>query len=145
MLEIGVGLNTRFERPDNGRLHWFDLDLPDTVELRRQFFTHNERRTTVASAVLESGWTATVRQSPGPYFFVAEAVFVYLEEREVKAALAQIMDNFPYASFAFDTDSRKAIDGGNKDFARRKLPARFAWACEDPTDVERWKNPVMPG
>jgi O-methyltransferase involved in polyketide biosynthesis len=61
----------------------------------------------VASAVLESGWTATVRQSPGPYFFVAEAVFVYLEEREVKAALAQIRGNFPYARIAFDTASRR--------------------------------------
>jgi O-methyltransferase involved in polyketide biosynthesis len=76
--EIGAGLNTRLERLDNGRLHWFDLDLPDAVELRRLFFTDNERRTT-ASSVLESGWTATMRQSPGPYFFVAEEVFVYLE------------------------------------------------------------------
>src|SRR5580692_9777205 len=35
VVEIGAGLNTRFERLDNGRLHWFDLDLPDVVELRR--------------------------------------------------------------------------------------------------------------
>jgi O-methyltransferase involved in polyketide biosynthesis len=38
VVEIGAGLNTRFERLDNGTVHWFDLDLPDTVELRRKFF-----------------------------------------------------------------------------------------------------------
>ena len=26
VVEIGAGLNTRFERLDNGRVHWFDLD-----------------------------------------------------------------------------------------------------------------------
>ena len=60
------------------------------VELRRRFFTDSERRTTLAASVLDADWMATVRQSPGPYFFIAEAVFVYLKKQEVKAALAQI-------------------------------------------------------
>ena len=28
IVEIGAGLNTRFERVDNGKVRWFDLDLP---------------------------------------------------------------------------------------------------------------------
>jgi O-methyltransferase involved in polyketide biosynthesis len=138
VVEIGSGLNTRFERLDNGRLHWFDLDLPEVIELRRKFFADNERRTTLAGSVLDPDWIATVRQSPGPYFFVAEAVFVYLKEQEVKAALAQIAENFPSASIAFDTTSRRAVNGGNKDHARRNLDARFAWACDDPREIESW-------
>ncbi len=39
VVEIGAGLNTRFERLDNGAVHWFDLDLPDSIELRKKFFT----------------------------------------------------------------------------------------------------------
>jgi O-methyltransferase involved in polyketide biosynthesis len=138
VVEIGSGLNTRFERLDNGRLHWFDLDLPEVVELRRQFFTDTERRTTLAASVLDAGWMVSVRQSPGPYFFVAETVFVYLREQEVKAALAQIAGTFPSVSIAFDTTSRKAVDSGNRDHARQKMAARFAWACEDPRDIEGW-------
>ncbi|MGO9640931.1 MAG: class I SAM-dependent methyltransferase [Candidatus Acidiferrales bacterium] len=139
VVEIGAGLNTRFERLDNGTLHWFDLDLPDAVELRRKFFTDTERRTTLAASVLDAAWMVTVRQSPGPYFFVAEAVFIYLTEQEVRAALAQIAGNFPGVSIAFDTATLKAINHENKDHARRKLEARFAWACEDPKEIERWK------
>jgi O-methyltransferase involved in polyketide biosynthesis len=138
VVEIGSGLNTRFERLDNGRLHWFDLDLPEVVDLRRRFFTDSERRTTLAASVLDADWMAPVRQSPGPYFFVAETVFVYLKEQEVKAALAQIAGNFPCVNIAFDTTSRRAVDGGNKDHARRKMAARFAWACEDPRKIENW-------
>jgi O-methyltransferase involved in polyketide biosynthesis len=138
VVEIGCGLNTRFERLDNGRLHWFDLDLPEVVELRRRFFADTGRRTTLAGSVLDAGWMAAVRQSPGPYFFVAEAVFIYLKEPEVKAALAQIAENFPCLNVAFDTTSRKAVDGANKDHARRNLAARFAWACDDPREIENW-------
>ncbi|NJN29756.1 MAG: class I SAM-dependent methyltransferase [Synechococcales cyanobacterium RM1_1_8] len=43
VIEIGCGLNTRFERLDNGQLRWFDLDLPDTIALRRQFFQDGDR------------------------------------------------------------------------------------------------------
>ena len=48
------------------------------------------------------------------------------------------MRSFPHAGIAFDTVSRKAIDGGNQDFVRRKMAARFKWACEDPREIERW-------
>jgi len=138
VVEIGAGLNTRFERLDNGALHWFDLDLPDTVELRRRFFTDSERRVTLAASILDSGWIAAVRQSPGPYCFVAEAVFIYLAEAEVKAALAQITANFPGATIAFDTTTREGVNRANKDHMRRNLAARFRWACEDPKEIEQW-------
>jgi O-methyltransferase involved in polyketide biosynthesis len=139
VVEIGAGLNTRFERLDNGVLHWFDLDLPDTVELRKRFFTDSERRVTLAASVLDPGWMAAVHRSPGPYCFVAEAVFIYLTEPEVKAALAQIAANFPRATIAFDTVIPQAIDHANKDHERHKLDARFVWACQDPREIERWE------
>jgi O-methyltransferase involved in polyketide biosynthesis len=139
VVEIGAGLNTRFERLDNGTVRWFDLDLPDAVELRRKFFTDSARRTTLVSSILDSGWMAAVRRSPGPYCFVAEAVFIYLTEQQVKAALAQIAGNFPSARIAFDTATLRATTRGNEDHARRGIAARFAWACEDPREIERWK------
>jgi O-methyltransferase involved in polyketide biosynthesis len=138
VIDIGAGLNTRFERLDNGRLHWFDLDLPDAVALRRKFFTDTARRVTLAASVCDPAWIAAVRAAPGPYFFVAETVLVYLDERDVRTALAQIAASFPSASVAFDTVTRWGVDGGNRDFARRHMRARFAWACEDPVEVERW-------
>jgi len=106
--------------------------------LRRRFFTDTGRRTTLAASVLDPNWIETVRRSPGPYFFVAEAVFIYLEESQVRTALSRIARSFPDARIAFDTTSRRAIDGANKDHARRKLAARFVWACADPREIERW-------
>ena len=139
VVEIGAGLNTRFERLDNGSVHWFDLDLPDAVELRRRFFSDSGRRVTLAGSIVDPGWMEAVRRSPGPYFFVAEAVFVYLTEQEVKAALAQIAADFPRASIAFDTGHPAGMDSMNRNHARLKLEARFAWGCENPREIEGWK------
>src|SRR5512139_4145783 len=41
IVHIGCGLDTRFERvgcnqPDNGQVEWYDLDLPEVIELRRK-------------------------------------------------------------------------------------------------------------
>jgi O-methyltransferase involved in polyketide biosynthesis len=138
VVEIGAGLNTRFERLDNGCVHWYDLDLPDTVDLRRRFFSDSERRVTLASSVLDPAWIETVRRSPGPYFLVAEAVFIYLEEAQVKTALGQIASGFPQVAIAFDTAARRAVERGNRDHEQRQLAARFRWACDDPTAIEDW-------
>jgi hypothetical protein len=62
------------------------LDLPDIVERRREFFADSDRRTQIGASVLDPDWIATVRRSPPPYLLVAETVFVYLEEAQVKAA-----------------------------------------------------------
>ena len=33
VIELGVGLNSRFERTDNGHARWFELDLPDDTSV----------------------------------------------------------------------------------------------------------------
>jgi O-methyltransferase involved in polyketide biosynthesis len=66
VIEIGTGLNTRFERVDNGQVHWIDLDLPDTIELRRKFFADTERRRMIAASVLEEAWLPAVQDTPPP-------------------------------------------------------------------------------
>ena len=35
VVHIGCGLDSHFERVDNGQVEWYDLDLPDVVDLRR--------------------------------------------------------------------------------------------------------------
>ncbi len=61
IVEIGAGLNTRFERVDNGEVRWFDLDLPDSMKLRKQFFEETERRKFMTVSALETDWITSVK------------------------------------------------------------------------------------
>ena len=143
VVEIGTGLNTRFERVDNGQVHWLDLDLPDAIELRRTFFADTERRRMVAASFLDEDWLPAVAQSRGPYFFVADGVLAYLPEEEVMAALARIAGQFPGALIALDTYPRQILDRQHRLAARKGIAARWAWARDDPRTLERFGLEVV--
>lgn len=136
VVEIGTGLNTRFERVDNGTMNWIDLDLPDTIELRRRFFTDSARRRMVAGSFLDDGWLQTVAELPGPYFFVSDGVLVYLAEADVSAALSRIAGRFPGALIAFDTYGQRTFEGQHRLAAKSGIQARWQWSCDDPRSLE---------
>jgi O-methyltransferase involved in polyketide biosynthesis len=143
VVELGTGLNTRFERVDNGTVHWVDLDLPDTIALRRRFFADTDRRRMVAGSLTDDaaddaddGWLAVVREMPGPYFFVADGVLAYLTETEVTRTLAGLAEHFPGALIAIDSYSQQMMAREHKLAARRDI-ARWQWACDDPRSLER--------
>ncbi|RDI61331.1 O-methyltransferase involved in polyketide biosynthesis [Nocardia pseudobrasiliensis] len=138
VVEIGAGLNTRFERVDNGRLHWVDLDLPDAMALRSQFFVESDRRRMLAASVLDEGWVAVVKTFPAPYFFISEGVLVYLEEADVRRAVTLIAENFPGADIVTDTTGRWMIDHQDRHDAMKRVSARMRWACDDPAELEGW-------
>lgn len=137
VIELGTGLNTRFERVDNGRAGWIDLDLPDVIELRRRFFADTQRRRMVAASVDDEDWLPAAEQSPGPYFFVSDGVLVYLDTEAVTRTLARIARRFPGALLAFDTYFQRMMASQHKMAAKRGMAARWAWACDDPRSLER--------
>lgn len=134
VVEIGTGLNTRFERVDNGRLRWFDVDLPDALALRRSFFEDGPRRTMIEGVFGHDDWLEALPED-GPILFVAEAVLVYLDEATVRRGLEQLARRFPGGQIVFDTAAQRSFS------ARRMMgsaDAAFAWGCDDPRAIEGW-------
>jgi len=134
VVELGTGLNTRFDRVDNGQVHWIDLDLPDTIELRRRFFADTSRRRMVAASVLDQDWLPVVQASPGPYLFSAEGVLVYLAQ--APQVIARIAGEFPGALIAVDTYSQRTLEQQHKMAAKKGMEARWAWSCDNPRTLE---------
>lgn len=140
VVEIGCGLDTRFDRVDDGRVRWFDLDLPDTIALRRRFFDDEPRRTMVAASVLDTDWMDRVAAAGGPWMFVAEAVLIYLDGPDARRALAGLARRFSGARIAFDTTAARMVDTQDRHDAMRHLPRTswFRWRCDDPREIESW-------
>ena len=121
VVELGTGLNTRFDRVDNGQVHWIDLDLPDVIALRGRFFTDTSRRRMVPASVLSDEWLPVVADSPGPYFFVTEGVLAYLPEQDVTATLARLATRFRGARLALDTYPQRLLQQQHKMAERRGI------------------------
>ncbi len=139
-IEIGSGLNTRFERLDNGRVRWFDLDLPDVIALRRRFFEDTDRRRMIVASVLDDGWMEQVAESGGPFFFVSEAVIIYLDEAQVRQVFASIGRRFPGAQLCTDTCSTEMVESQDRHDVMKTMPRTswFRWACDDPFVLQSW-------
>ncbi len=141
VVEIGTGLNTRFERVDNGTARWLEFDLPDVIELRRTLFADAGRRRMLAASVTDGSWAdeAVALGGAGPYFLAAEAVLPFLPEAEVRRVVDLAGARFPGALLALDTAGPGIVGTQESHDALSKVEARMRWACADPAEVAGWR------
>ena len=97
MVNIACGLDTRLHRLDNGRLTWYDLDLPDVIDLRRQLLGEGERRHMIAASALDPDWPEQVRAA-GDVLVIIEGLTMYLTQDEVAALMDLIATRLPGAT-----------------------------------------------
>jgi O-methyltransferase involved in polyketide biosynthesis len=140
VLHIGCGLDTRFERVDNGRAEWFDLDVQEVIELRRKLISNQSPRYhLLAASIFEDGWLEDVRPyKPYPFMFVAEGVLPYFEEVQVKSLLLKIRDHFPGAELVCDAHTPFVVWADNLHLALAGVTARLHWRLKRGRDVEQW-------
>lgn len=136
VVDLGCGLSTRFERLDNGKVRWFDLDVPDTMDLRRRFFSDTDRYTTIAGSIFDTEWFEQVRAPGRPVLLLSEAVLLYFPDEQVRATLSRWVDEFPDTPVAFDTGGTFMMNSQDRNPVFRAVPARMQWTCDDPKDLE---------
>jgi O-methyltransferase involved in polyketide biosynthesis len=137
VVEIGVGLDTRFERLDNGKAIWFELDLPEVIALRRHFFAEEPRRRLLPGSVFEPAWMEQVRgECPGPVLLVAEGVFYFFEEKRLRELFRLLVKNFPGGGLIFDCQSPWFLW-----YSRLRHPVRgseLRWSLSRVKNLEGW-------
>ena len=144
VVHIGCGLDTRFERLDNGWVEWFDLDMPEVIELRKKILqTESNRYHLIPKSALEFDWMDEVNSlKPRPFLFVAEGVFVYFEEAQVKELFLKLKECFPGAELVCDAQSPFMIWANNMQLAFAKLEARLHWGIKSGRDPEGWSADI---
>ncbi|MGC1274045.1 MAG: class I SAM-dependent methyltransferase [Planctomycetaceae bacterium] len=140
VVDVGAGLNSRFERTDNGGARFFELDLPEAMAVRKQFFEEGERRTHITGSVLDRDWVEQVRATGGPYLVVIEGVLMYLAEADVRGLFAMIARELPGAMLAFDSLSRRGVDAQHRYAAMRHFDATFDWGIDETRRIEEWED-----
>jgi O-methyltransferase involved in polyketide biosynthesis len=140
IIHIGCGLDTRFERVDNGRVEWYDLDLPEVIELRRSLIGgEGERYHLLSGSVFEDTWLDEVTyHRPQPFLFLSEGVLPYFEEAQVKSLVLKLQSHFPGAELVCDGHTPFVIWSDNLQLVFSKINARLRWGLKHGKDVEAW-------
>jgi O-methyltransferase involved in polyketide biosynthesis len=94
VLQLGCGLDSRAFRLDlPGDVRWFDVDLPDVIELRRKLYSEHDGYRMLASSVTEPDWLDQVPADRAT-LIIAEGLLMYLAPREVEQLLQRLTDRF---------------------------------------------------
>jgi len=140
VVHIGCGLDLRFERVDNGMMEWYDLDFPEVIELRRKWIGDEpERYHLLGHSVLEHAWMDLVRMHvQGPFLFLAEGVFMYFTEMQVKSLVLTLRDLFPGAELVFDALSPIHVWRHNLQIRTFKVADPVHWGIWHGQELEGW-------
>ena len=151
VVHIGCGLDTRFDRvcsglADGSQVEWYDLDLPEVIDLRRKLMDEAPHCHFLGCSVLERAWLDTVRIHAGrPFLFLAEGVFPYLEEAQVRGLVLLLLETFPGSELVFDAMTPFMIRLHNLKLASSRLDARLHWGLKHGRDLEKWAADLRMG
>jgi O-methyltransferase involved in polyketide biosynthesis len=133
IVNLGAGLCTRFQRVDNGSLSWFELDVPQAIDLRKKFTSAAPPRYRyLEKSAFDYTWLDDVAevagQNKGSVLIIAEGVLMYFEENEVKELFRQIRSHFPQAEIVTDTMPKCSTRMSIKHHKSvSQTQARFKW------------------
>jgi len=146
VVHIGCGLDSRFERVDNGQVEWYDLDLSEVIELRRELIgSEGGRYHLLSGSVFDSAWLDVVKvHSQRPFLFLAEGVLMYFKEEQVRSLVLTLRDHFPGAELVCDAFSPFIVRANNLRLrlSSTKIGARYYWGLRNGEDVESWGDGI---
>ncbi len=140
VINIGCGLDTTFGRVDNGKILFYELDLPDVVELRKHFFKESERHKSIASSFLDTEWFDKIEVNDS-LLCIAGGVLYYVSEEEIKKFFVLMANYFGKCDFYFDSLSpmaikiatKKVLESGGMDST-----STVGWGLKPVQSIEKW-------
>jgi len=142
IVSIGCGLDTRFLRIDNGKIRWYNLDLPEVIEKRKLFFEPNERVTDIAKSAFDSTWPKDIKLEGKKLLIISEGVLMYFEEQKIKQFLEILTDNFDSFEAQFDLLYKGTVKMNQKHDTIKNMNADFKWGVKDGSEVVKL-NPKL--
>ena len=150
VVNIGCGLDSRFMRVDNGRVMFYDLDLPEVIDIKKQFFEENERYHFISLSVLDHDWMSIVAKHEGPFLFMAEGVFMYLHREDVQSLILKLQSKFSgselvcevFNSIWLKKPLKKIMDFKMQKELHLGKDATFHFGIRNSKEIEEWHDGI---
>ena len=104
VVNVGCGLDTRFQRIGGGKAIFYDMDLPEVIALRRELIPEQPGNVYIAASLLETDWMDDLRRRhpDGAFIFIVEGVLMYFYEKQIKSFLHHVASRFGGGELWFD-------------------------------------------
>lgn len=135
VVNIACGLDTRFYRVDNGSIRWYNLDLPETIAVRRRFLTETGRVSMIAKSAMDETWADDIDETESGTLIVMEGLVMYLTEADVKQILSIIDRRFRSAKVIMET-MNPWIAKHMKEKSIEATRAKFIWGLKSGKELK---------
>jgi methyltransferase (TIGR00027 family) len=150
IVELGCGLSTRFPRIDTGMLTWYDLDLPEVIDIKKQFFKETGRYHFIRSSVLDFTWIDQLSNQTKKVLFLAEGLLMYLYEDDVKNLIVTLQKNFPGCELVGEVVNTYIVNMLKRRIWKKKFQrdyhlgkdVTFHFGIHDGNEFEQWNEGI---
>lgn len=105
VVNLGEGLETQRYRLPNKPCSWYTVDLPEAIAIRERFIEPDSQHMHLALSATDRAWMDHVPDD-GPVLIVAQGLFMYFKEQDVRRLLGDIAARFPQCEVVFDVVPR---------------------------------------
>ena len=139
---IGCGLDARYQRLGKeitGKAIFYELDLPEVIELREKLLPIFENDIYLKYSMFETGWMDKLndKHPQAAFLFVVEGVFIYFKKEQVKNVFVNLSKRFSTSKILFDVRSSWLCKHSPvHDPEITKSP--FKLALDDDKEIENW-------
>ncbi len=137
-LHLGCGLDSRYDRIENSGVDWYDVDFPEVIAIRRNFYQETDKYHLIGSSVTESEWIERIPKGKKKYIVIAEGLFMYLKENEIKELMRRIRERTGGYTLIFDAFSTFAAKKTKDHPSLKKTGARIHWGIDNPQEITSW-------
>lgn len=134
VVNIACGLDTRFYHMDNGRIIWYNVDLPETIEVRDAIYHESGRVSTIGISATDPAWTDKVTKR-GKMLFIIEGLSMYLTFDENAQMLSIIRDKFDNATVLMECLAKKWVNKEHTEKSIQDTGAKFVFGADTFDDL----------
>jgi O-methyltransferase involved in polyketide biosynthesis len=150
VVNFGAGLETTFQRVDEGTVLWINIDLPDVVALRQKLIPDSEREMTIAKSIFDFTWTDDIsRLTKGrSILFMAAGVLCYFEAREIEILFRKLAETYPSSHVIFDSMSWLPAWGSNREIKKSMKNSEMdsstliKWHLKRASGLRKWVDTI---
>ena len=142
IINAGCGLDTTFDRIDNGKAYWYEIDLSDVIELRKKYIKENEHRIIIADSILSNDWCGKIKHNKRILVLFAGLLY-YFNENDVKKIFTNISEHLGSCEIVFDYSSPKGVEVANKKVLEKSgmsNSVKLLWGIGNINKIKEWGN-----
>ena len=128
VVNIACGLDARCYRM-TGYTHWYNLDLPETIAVRRALLPESGTISQIAMSAMDD-WGGEIAERGVPALILMEGLSMYLSEADVRRIFAVIARRFDRATVLIETMNPVVV----RRFKEKSIEAsraKFTWGVKN--------------